>query len=139
MALEIKQENNATLVQGEGALDKAIEVIESFGLPGGLLPLQDVYEAGIVEETGEVWIKMKGEVKHYFKKADKNCIYQPLISCKMEKKKMKDIKGVKAKDMLIWVPVNEIVVDDKEPPKVHFKSIGGLSRTFPVEYYARGE
>ncbi|GLJ25790.1 hypothetical protein SUGI_0493820 [Cryptomeria japonica] len=137
--VEVKKENNTTCVLGEGALDKAIEVIETYDLPGGLLPLENVYEAGINEDTGDVWIKQKAEVKHHFKKADKHVQYSPDISCKMEKKKMKDIKGVKAKDMLVWVPVNEIYVDDSTPPKIHFKSIAGLSRTFPVEYYARGE
>ncbi|KAH9311057.1 hypothetical protein KI387_026092, partial [Taxus chinensis] len=137
--LEVKKEKISTVVLGEGALDKAIEVVESYDLPGGLLPLKDVYEAGINEDTGEVWTKQKAEVKHHFKKADKNVIYSPNISCKMEKKKMKEVKGVKARDMLLLVLVNEIYVDDNNAPKIHFKSIGGLSRAFPAEYYARGE
>eukprot|EP01018_Ginkgo_biloba_P016306 Gb_20057 [translate_table: standard] len=139
VAEEAKRDQNVTIVTGDEALEKAIELIESFGMPGGLLPLQDVLEAGVVEESGEVWIKQKKEIKHYFKRADKHVIYSTNISCKVENKKMKNVKGVKAKDMLMWVPIHEIVVDENTPPKIHFKSFGGLSRTFPVEYYARGQ
>ena len=128
----------AIISHGEECMKKSIDLIQEFGLPGGLLPLKDVIEGGYVEETGFVWILTKSKQQHHFKKADRLCKYEELVTCRMEKNKMKDIKGVKAKDMLLWVSVNEILKDEKEPPKLHFKSFAGLSRSFPVEYFGVG-
>jgi len=135
---EIKKEN-ATVARGDEALEKVMDIMESYCLPGGLMAMKDVLEAGIMEETGQVWIKQKCESKHHYKKADKHVKVSANITCKVEKNKIKNIKGVKARDMMLWVPVNEMEVDEKNPGKIHFRSIGGLTRTFPVEYFARGE
>lgn len=129
--------DKAVMSYGDDCMEKSIELIESYGLPGGLLPLKDVVEGGWVEETGFVWISTKKKQDHHFKRADRHCSYDKLVTCVMEKNKMKDIKGVKARDMLVWVPVNEITIDDKKPPKLHFKSFAGLSRSFTAELFAR--
>lgn len=130
--------SKAVIHYGNECVEKSVELFESFGLPGGLLPLEDAIEGGWVEETGFVWMTTKKKQQHHFKKADKLCSYSDVVSCFLEQKKMKKISGVKAKDMLLWVPVNEITVDDANPPKVHFKSLAGLSRSFPPEYFGRG-
>lgn len=130
---------NAIVASGDEALEKGIDIMESYSLPGGLMAVTDVLEAGIVEESGQVWIKQKSESQHYYKKADRHVRFSSNITCKIEKMKMKNIKGVKVRDMIFWVPVNEIEVDEKNPDKLYIRSIGGLTKTFPVEYFARGE
>lgn len=135
---ETKMEN-AIVAAGDEALEKGMDIMETYCLPGGLMALTDVLEAGIVEETGQVWIKQKSDSKHHFKKADRHVSFSANITCKIEKMKMKNIKGVKVRDMLFWVPIHEIEVDQKNPDKLIIRSIGGFSRTFPVEYFARGE
>ncbi|KAI5083551.1 hypothetical protein GOP47_0003294 [Adiantum capillus-veneris] len=122
---------------GEECKLKSMELFESFGLPGGLLPLQDIQEGGFVEETGFVWMISKKQ-QYHFKKADRHCSYAETISCYLKPKKMTKISGVKARDMMIWVPINEISVDDAAEPKIHFKSVGGLSRSFNPELFGRG-
>ncbi|KAL5202156.1 hypothetical protein ABZP36_013108 [Zizania latifolia] len=51
-----------------------------------------------------------------------------------------DIAGyVKAKELMLWPHVNEITVDDPPTGKVHFKSLAGVTKMFPVEAFAAGQ
>eukprot|EP00249_Psilotum_nudum_P028836 c38787_g1_i1 orf=453-878(+) len=127
----------ASICYGNDAYKKALEVLETYGLPDGILPLEDIIEAGWIEETGFVWIATKKKQQHHFRKAERICIYDELVTCYMEKNKLKSLKGVKVKD-LFTLRLTEIYVDEANPPKIHFKSIAGLSRSFPVEYFRRG-
>jgi hypothetical protein len=104
-------------------------------LPSGLLPLKDIIECGYVEETGFVWLKQKKKVDHYFAKAGRYVSYAAEVSAYAEKGRLKKITGVKAKEMLIWITLNEICVDDPPTGKIHCKVMGGLSRSFPVEAF----
>ncbi|XP_066355471.1 uncharacterized protein [Miscanthus floridulus] len=105
------------------------------GLPSGLLPLRDIIECGYVEETGFVWLKQRRKVDHYFAKADRHVTYGAEVSAVADKGRLKKVTGVKAKEMLIWVTLHEICVDDPPQGKLHCKAIGGLSRSFPVEAF----
>ncbi|MCO5593630.1 hypothetical protein L7F22_047645 [Adiantum nelumboides] len=128
--------DQALIFEGEQASAKSIELFEGYGLPNGLLPLKNVVEGGWVEETGFVWLVIREAQKHHFEKANRDCSYDELITCTMSERRMKDIHGVKAKDLGLWVPINEIVVDDKKPSmKITFKSIMGLSRDFPFDNF----
>lgn len=104
-------------------------------LPSGLLPLKDIIECGYVEETGFVWLKQKKKVDHYFAKAGRHVSYAAEVSAIAEKGRLRKITGVKAKEMLIWVNLHEICVDDPPTGKLHCKAMGGFSRSFPVEAF----
>jgi len=122
--------------------EKTRLLLEETGLPSGLLPLRDIIECGYVEETGFVWLKQRRKVDHYFAKAGRHVSYGAEVSAVAEKGRLKKITGVKAKEMLIWVTLHEICLDDVEEPKGKLvcKAIGGLSRSFPVEaFVAEGE
>ncbi|KAF0887572.1 hypothetical protein E2562_002291 [Oryza meyeriana var. granulata] len=110
-------------------------LLEETGLPSGLLPLRDIIECGYVEETGFVWLKQKKKVDHYFAKAGRHVTYAAEVSAVAEKGRLKKITGVKAKELLIWVTLHEICVDDPPTGKLTCKAIGGLSRSFPVEAF----
>ncbi|KAI5055311.1 hypothetical protein GOP47_0030456 [Adiantum capillus-veneris] len=127
--------DKAIIFEGELAAAKAIELYEGYGLPNGLVPLKNVVEGGWVEETGFVWLVINESQKHHFAKADRTCSYDELITCTISMKRMKDIHGVKAKELTLWVPINEILVDEKNSDKITFKSIMGLSRTFPFDNF----
>nr|POE61722.1 hypothetical protein CFP56_54834 [Quercus suber] len=45
------------------------------------------------------------------------------------------LSGVKAKELLIWVTLNEIFVDDPPTDKITIKILTGLSRTLPVSAF----
>ncbi|XP_062204726.1 uncharacterized protein LOC133906753 [Phragmites australis] len=115
--------------------EKTQLLLEETGLPSGLLPLKDIIECGYVEETGFVWLKQRRKVDHYFAKAGRHVSYGAEVSAFAEKGRLKKITGVKAKEMLIWVTLHEICVDDPPTGKLTCKAIGGLSRSFPVEAF----
>ncbi|OEL33885.1 hypothetical protein BAE44_0005096 [Dichanthelium oligosanthes] len=123
----------------EEGLKMAVAVLEEFGLPLGLLPLEDVIEVGFVRDTGYIWINQRKKVEHKFKKISKQVSYDVEITGYVKPKGMKKAKGVKAKELMLWVPINEINVDDPPTGKIHFKSLAGVTKTFPVDAFAAGQ
>ena len=104
------------------------------GLPNGLLPLHDIEECGYVKETGHVWLKQKKSINHKFEKIGKPVIYATEVTAVVEKNKIKKLTGVKTKELLVWVTLCDIYVDDPPTGKITFKTPTGLSRTFPVSF-----
>lgn len=123
----------------EEGLKMAIALLEEFELPCGLLPLADVIEVGFVRSTGYMWIQQKKKVEHNFKMISKLVSYDSSITGLVEKKRIKKLKGVKAKELMLWPPVNEITLDDPPTGKIHFKSLAGITKTFPVQAFAAGQ
>lgn len=115
---------------------KARELLEGIKLPVGLLPLEDIVEVGVNRDTGFVWMKQKKKkTDHTFKKIGKRVSYSTEVTAFVEERRMMKITGVKSKELLLWVTVSEIFVDEKEPEKITFKAPSGLSRTFPVSAF----
>lgn len=114
---------------------KSKELLKEIFLPNGLLPLQDIEECGIVRETGFVWLKQKKETTHKFQKIGKLVSYATEVTAYVEANKIKKLTGVKTKELLIWVTLNEIYVDDPPTGKITFKSPTGLFRSFPVSAF----
>ncbi|KAG6406299.1 hypothetical protein SASPL_133899 [Salvia splendens] len=85
--------------------EKSKFLLTEMGLPNGLLPLRDIIEYG-------------AEVTAY-----------------VEQKRIKKLTGVKAKEMLMWLTICDIYVDDPPTGKITFKSPTGLSRSFPVNAF----
>lgn len=115
----------------EEGLKMATSLLQEFELPLGLLPLADVIEVGYVKDTGYMWIVQKKKVEHEFKMISKMVSYHTEITGR--------IKGVKAKELMLWPPISEITVDDPPTGKIHFKSLAGITKTFPVDAFAAGQ
>ncbi|KAK3206912.1 hypothetical protein Dsin_020958 [Dipteronia sinensis] len=131
------EKEGGTVVKGHNeGIKMASALLEEFELPAGLLPLADVIEVGFVRSTGYMWILQKKKVEHNFKMISKLVSYDTDITGYVNKKKIKKLKGVKAKELILWPPVNEIIVDDPPTGKIHFKSLAGITKTFPVEAFA---
>ncbi|KAG8386407.1 hypothetical protein BUALT_Bualt03G0145600 [Buddleja alternifolia] len=122
----------------EEGLKMAIDLLEEFDLPRGLLPLANVVEVGFVRATGYMWIVQQKKVEHVFKMISKVVSYSSDIHGYIEKKRIKKLQGVKAKELMLWPPVNEIKVEDPPTGKIHFKSLAGITKIFPVEAFALG-
>ncbi|CAL5346175.1 unnamed protein product [Camellia sinensis] len=120
----------------EEGIKMAISLLEEFELPSGLLPLADVIEVGFVRSTGYMWIVQKKKVEHNFKMIGKLVSYDTGITGYVEKKRIKKLKGVKAKELMLWPPVSEIMVNEPPNGKIQFKSLAGITKTFPVEAFA---
>ncbi|KAJ7538945.1 hypothetical protein O6H91_11G069800 [Diphasiastrum complanatum] len=128
---EVKRDAVAWVGQDE-AFKKAIQLLQAFNLPGGILPLQNVIEVGFVRATGYMWILLKNNIEHEFQTIGKVLSYSTEISGYLERNRIKNLTGVKAKELLYKAPVLEISV---EGSKITFKSNGGLSKTFPIEAF----
>nr|XP_043626102.1 uncharacterized protein LOC122597589 [Erigeron canadensis] len=109
--------------------------LTEMGLPNGLLPVKDVEECGFVQETGFVWIIQKNPSKFHNEKIGKVTSYATEVTAFMERFKVKKIKGVKTKELLMWIPLNEVTVDDPLTGKITFKVTSGLSKSFHVSAF----
>ncbi|GAA0148212.1 hypothetical protein LIER_07720 [Lithospermum erythrorhizon] len=115
--------------------EKSKFLLTEMGLPNGLLPLENIEECGYVESTGFVWLKQKKKKEHKFEKIGKFCQYAPEITAIIEKNRIKKLTGVKVKELLMWVSISDICIDDPASGKITFKTPTGLFRTFPVSAF----
>ncbi|XP_062181909.1 uncharacterized protein LOC133886193 [Phragmites australis] len=110
-------------------------LLKEAGLPNGLLPLKDIMECGYVEETGYVWLKQKKRVDHVFQSLRRLVSYGTEITGYAEKGRIKKVKGIKTRELMVWVPVEEIALDEATTGKLICKSIAGISKTFPASAF----
>ncbi|CAH9087574.1 unnamed protein product [Cuscuta europaea] len=115
--------------------EKAKFLLKEMCLPNGLLPIKDMEECGYVEPTGFVWLKSKKKTDHKFEQIGRSVQYSTEVTATIEPGKIKNLKGVKAKELMLWLTIHEICIDDPPTGKIHFKSTTGLSRTFPVSAF----
>ncbi|KAH7682277.1 At5g01610-like protein [Dioscorea alata] len=114
---------------------KCIEVLEEMHLPRGLLPLNNLEEVGRNKATGFVWLRQPKSVKHDFDKIGRPVSYATEVTAFLEDRRMKRVSGVKSKEMLIWVSLCDIFINDADGDKITFKTPTGLSRSFPVSAF----
>ncbi|ESQ33874.1 hypothetical protein EUTSA_v10009038mg [Eutrema salsugineum] len=120
-------------------LDKAKELLALINLPTGLLPLKDMTEVGYNKTKGFVWMRMRSKIEHTFREIGRKVIYDTEITAFVEDRRMKRLTGVKSKELMIWVPVNDIFIKEKDPEKITFANSTGLSRTFKVSAFQCGD
>lgn len=110
-------------------------LLKEAGLPNGLLPLKDITECGYVEETGFVWLKQKKRIDHVFQSLGRVVSYGTEITAFAEKGRIKKVKGIKTRELMLWVPVEEICLDEPATGKLICKSIAGFSKIFPASAF----
>ncbi|KAF7837687.1 plant/F25P12-18 protein [Senna tora] len=118
-------------------------LLAEIGLPDGLLTTtfqqeeeNMIEECGFVKEIGFVWLKLQKKKEHRFENIQV-CL-DTEVTAFLEPNKIKNLRGVKARDFLVWFTLNEIYVRDPPPPKasvITFKSLVGLSMSFPVSLF----
>ncbi|KAM2132564.1 hypothetical protein PS1_013320 [Malus domestica] len=114
---EIKSKADELYHEDEICQQKTKQLFSEISLPNGLLPL-----------------KQKKSYTHKFEKIGKLVIYAPEVTTIVEKGKIKKLTGVKTKELLVWVQLSNIYVDDPQTGKVTFKTPNGLFRTFPFKF-----
>ncbi|KAH7277095.1 hypothetical protein KP509_39G033900 [Ceratopteris richardii] len=107
------------------------------GLPGGLLPLEDVIDCGFNKDTGLVWSRQKKPSSHFFPRIRRTVSFDTEVRAYVSHGHLRAVSGVKAKEFLLWVPVGDVTMDGDTTVK--FKSYGGISRSFPADAFARGQ
>ncbi|KAL3814623.1 hypothetical protein ACJIZ3_015891 [Penstemon smallii] len=115
--------------------EKSKFLLTEMGLPNGLLPLQDIEECGYVKDTGFVWLKQKKKHEHKFEKIGKPVQYATEVTAYVEPKRIKKLTGVKTKELLLWITLCDIFVDDPPTGKITFKTPTGLFRSFPISAF----
>ncbi|MED6207339.1 hypothetical protein PIB30_034849 [Stylosanthes scabra] len=118
-------------------------LLVEIGLPEGLLTIQDIEECGYIKEEGFVWLKLQEKKEHKFDKHNIVVCYDTIVTAHVEPNKIKNLTGVKAKDFLLWFTLTEIHVKGEEGsshqgPVITFKSLVGLSMSFPVSLFMAG-
>ncbi|XP_010251568.1 PREDICTED: uncharacterized protein LOC104593432 [Nelumbo nucifera] len=122
----------AEIVYGsEACYRHSIEMLQELGFPKGVLPLQDLEECGRVRETGFVWMKQKAPYEHFFVGTNTRVSYATEVTAYIEKFKMKKMTGIKSKQVLLWVPITEMSIEDPASKKIYFKTSVGIGRSFP--------
>lgn len=114
---------------------KSKELLKEIALPNGLLPLKDMEECGYDRQTGFVWLKQKKSYTHKFDKIGKLVSYAPEVTAHVQQGKITKLTGVKTKELLLWITLSDIYVDDPPTGKITFKTPAGLFRSFPVSAF----
>ncbi|XP_072957941.1 uncharacterized protein [Typha angustifolia] len=115
--------------------NNSIQMLEEVGLPKGLLPLEDIEEFGYNREAGFIWLIQKKKKDHTFKKIKQIVSYAPEVTAFVEKGKLKKITGVKTREMMLWLTVVEVYIEDPSLGKITFKTGTGLSDSFVISAF----
>ncbi|GER24594.1 hypothetical protein STAS_00122 [Striga asiatica] len=131
---------NAEVHTGDAVCkQKSLELLERMHLPRGLLPLDDILEVGYNEATGFVWLKQKKSKTHVFRAIGRSVWYDTEVTAFVQDRRMKQVTGVKSKELLIWVTISDISIRDPDSGKITFSTPTGLSRSLPVSAFEEGE
>ncbi|CAL0306907.1 unnamed protein product [Lupinus luteus] len=135
-----KEHEGAEIVYGSEECQKhSIELLQELGFPKGVLPLKDLVECGRVRETGFVWMKQKEPYEHFFERTNTRVSYAAEVTAYVEKFKMKKMSGIKSKQMLLWVPITEMSIEDPKGKKILFKTPLGIGKSFPITAFMTKE
>ncbi|KNA12808.1 hypothetical protein SOVF_122570 [Spinacia oleracea] len=139
--VQVKDERaGAEIVYGPEECQKhSHELLQELGFPKGVMPLKDLVECGRVRETGFVWMKQKAPSEHYFEESKTLTSYAIEVTSYVEKGKMKKMHGVKSKQLLMWITITEMSVDDPCSGKIHFKTAVGIGKSFPITAFMNAE
>ncbi|KAI3771791.1 hypothetical protein L6452_02959 [Arctium lappa] len=132
---ETRASATEVLSRDEICRERLKSLLIEMGLPNGLLPLDDIEEFCYVKDTDFVWIKQKKEKVHKIDQIDKLVSYETEVTGFMGRFKIERLTGVKIKELLIWITLNEITIDDPLTGNITFGSPSGLYRTFPALAY----
>ncbi|KAF3778228.1 hypothetical protein EJ110_NYTH32638 [Nymphaea thermarum] len=98
----------ARLVQGD--VEFVIQLKRgSPSAAGGLLPLDNIVEIGVVRSEGFIWLRQKKKKDHYFEQISRSVSFAAEITAFIEPQRMKKVTGVKAKELLLWIGVSEML------------------------------
>lgn len=116
---------------------RLVEILKENSLPTGLLPFDDgILEMGYNRDDGFLWMKQKEKKQHYFPKAKITVVYEAEVAAYLQKRGMKKIKGVAAKELFLKINAEEFSVDgDPAEGNIHVKTSIGLSRVLPASAF----
>ncbi|KMZ58375.1 hypothetical protein ZOSMA_77G00340 [Zostera marina] len=120
---------------GEACHKFSMDFLGELGFPKDVFPLKDLEECGRIHETGFVWMKRKTSSEHYFKGTGTRVSYAPEVTAYVEKNKMKRIVGIKCRQMMLWLPITEMSIEDSDAKRIYVKTSLGIGRSFPFSAF----
>lgn len=138
MASQSLQEynRNADVYYGSVAgKQKALQLLEEFSLPKGLLPIDEVLEVGFNRATGFIWMKLRKRRDHKFRRIGRTVSYDAEVTAFVENRRMRRLTGVKCKELMWRVPISDIYIGDKDSSKITFATPTGLSQSYPISAF----
>ncbi|CAI9783448.1 unnamed protein product [Fraxinus pennsylvanica] len=97
--------------------------------------LDDIVEVGYNETPGFVWLKQKKSKVHGFRAIGRSVSYDGEVTAFVDDRRMMRLTGVKSKELLIWVTISDIRIQDPISGKVVVGTPNGISRLFPVSAF----
>ncbi|KAI4343159.1 hypothetical protein MLD38_027695 [Melastoma candidum] len=134
----VDERANAEVVSDpEECYRRSVDLLVELGFPKGVLPLKDLVECGRNKETGYVWMKQKDPYEHYFEKTGTRVSYATEVTAYVEKGKMKRMTGVKSRQMMLWVTISEMSLEERPGGrnKIMFKTPMGIGKAFPASAF----
>ncbi|XP_010546955.1 PREDICTED: uncharacterized protein LOC104818870 isoform X1 [Tarenaya hassleriana] len=116
--------------------DKFSSWLSETGLPNKLLTFHEIEECGRVKETGFVWIKQRKKPEEEKELRFENvavCLEEE-VSAFLEPNKIKNLRGVKAKELWVWISLCEVQVS-RSSSRITFKTHAGFSKSFPLSLF----
>ncbi|KAL6546386.1 hypothetical protein OROMI_022107 [Orobanche minor] len=114
---------------------KSIELLEKMNLPRGLLPLDDIVEVGYNKDTGFVWLRQKKSKTHLFRAINRSVWYDKVVTAIVQNRRMERLTGVQSKELMLWITISDISIQDPGSDEIKFVTPMGLSRIFPVSAF----
>ncbi|XP_031256741.1 uncharacterized protein LOC116114746 [Pistacia vera] len=127
----------AEIYHGEALCKQKIcELLEELCLPKGLFPTE-IVEFGCNRSSGFAWAKHKKQVQHKFKSINKNVSYDIEVAAYFEKRRLRNVTGVKSKELLLWpwITISSIFIEDPSSGKITFQVSNGMSRMLPTSAF----
>ncbi|KAK6268482.1 hypothetical protein QUC31_012642 [Theobroma cacao] len=126
---------NAEIYYGEDICkQKCLELLEEISLPKGIIPVE-IVEFGRDRSTGFVWMKLKSKKEHKFKRINKVVSYDTEITFFAENGRVKKLTGIKSKELLIWVSISDMFIEDPSSGKIFFAVRSGVRAHFPISAF----
>jgi Protein of unknown function, DUF538 len=126
----------ANIITGDAdCKKKSLQLLEELALPNGLFPLENIEEFGYNQNAGFIWFVQKKKIEHTFKKIKQVVSYTTEVTAFVEKGRLKKITGVKTKELLLWLSVVEVYIEDASKEKITFKTGTGLSESFAASAF----
>ncbi|KAJ4788923.1 hypothetical protein LUZ62_040169 [Rhynchospora pubera] len=116
-------------------LKKVVEILGELNMPRGLLPLNNMEEVGYNRSTGFLWLKQKKETTHHFNTVGRNVWYAKEVTAYVKDKKVMRLSGVKAKELMLWISVTGMSIEDPDGKKLTFSTPTGLVKIFPASAF----
>ncbi|XP_043705328.1 uncharacterized protein LOC122655175 [Telopea speciosissima] len=97
---------------------KSTEMLVEMSLPNNLLLVDEMEEIGYNREIGFFWMKLKRAQKYKFPKVG-DTLHGIEIMGFMEPRRLKDLKGVTAKELFLTFSMAEMCIKDPSSGKIN--------------------